>query len=87
MIELTKRAKKIVHELSKEEAKKTNTDTVSAEHVFLALLSEQDSVAIKIIINLSINISLRMAAATAASNMPNENATGIEVLHICCFNN
>jgi ATP-dependent Clp protease ATP-binding subunit ClpC len=56
MIELTKRAKKIVHELSKEEAKKTNTDTVSAEHVFLALLSEQDSVAIKIIINLSINI-------------------------------
>ena len=56
MIELTKRAKKIVNELSKEEAKKVNSDTVNSEHVFLALLSEQDSVAIKIILNLSVDI-------------------------------
>ena len=56
MIELTKRAKKIVNELSKEEAKKVNSDTVNSEHVFLALLSEQDSVAIKIILNLAIDI-------------------------------
>lgn len=56
MIELTKRAKKIVNELSKEEAKKVNSDTINTEHVFLALLSEQDSVAIKIIINLSVDI-------------------------------
>jgi ATP-dependent Clp protease ATP-binding subunit ClpC len=56
MIELTKRAKKIVNELSKEEAKKVNSETVNSEHVFLALLSEQDSVAIKIILNLSIDI-------------------------------
>ena len=56
MIELTKRAKKIVNELSKEEAKKVNSETVNSEHVFLALLSEQDSVAIKIILNLSVDI-------------------------------
>lgn len=56
MIELTKRAKKIVNELSKEEAKKVNSDTVNSEHVFLALLSEQDSVAIKIILNLAVDI-------------------------------
>ena len=56
MIELTKRAKKIIHEISKEEAKKVNSETVNTEHVFLALLSEQDSVAIKIILNLAVDI-------------------------------
>ena len=56
MIELTKRAKKIINEISKEEAKKVNSETINTEHVFLALLSEQDSVAIKIILNLAIDI-------------------------------
>jgi ATP-dependent Clp protease ATP-binding subunit ClpC len=56
MIELTKRAKKIIHEISKEEAKKVNSDFINTEHVFLALLSEQDSVAIKIILNLAVDI-------------------------------
>lgn len=72
MIELTKRAKKIVHDLSKEEAKKVNSETVNIEHVFLALLSEQDSVAIKIIINLSIDIEkMRNDIQRFAINNPN----------------
>ena len=72
MIELTKRAKKIVHDLSKEEAKKVNSETVNIEHVFLALLSEQDSVAIKIIINLSVDIEkMRSDIQRFAINNPN----------------
>ena len=72
MIELTKRAKKIVHDLSKEEAKKVNSETVNIEHVFLALLSEQDSVAIKIIINLSVDIEkMRSDIQRCAINNPN----------------
>lgn len=72
MIELTKRAKKIVHELSKEEAKKTNSENANVEHVFLALLSEQDSVAIKIIINLAIDIDkIRKDVHLFAINNPN----------------
>lgn len=56
MVEFTKRAKRVIKEMAQEEAKRLGHDFVGPEHIFLGLLREEDSVAIKILINLNINL-------------------------------
>ncbi len=55
--DFTKRAKKVINELAGEEAKRLGHDFVGPEHIFLGLLKEDDSVAVKIIDVLNINKS------------------------------
>jgi ATP-dependent Clp protease ATP-binding subunit ClpC len=57
MAEFTKRAKRVINEMAQEEAKKLGHDTVGPEHIFLGLLKEEDSVAVKILLNLNINLN------------------------------
>jgi len=57
MVEFTKRAKRVINEMAGEEAKRMGHDFVGPEHIFLGLLREEDSVAVKILINLNINLS------------------------------
>lgn len=57
MVEFTKRAKRVINEMAQEEAKRLNHDYVGPEHIFLGLLKEEDSVAVKILINLNINLN------------------------------
>ncbi|MEM7182851.1 MAG: ATP-dependent Clp protease ATP-binding subunit [Spirochaetota bacterium] len=57
MVEFTKRAKRVINEMAQEEAKRLNHDYVGPEHIFLGLLKEEDSVAVKILINLNINLA------------------------------
>ena len=57
MVEFTKRAKRVINEMAQEEAKRLGHDFVGPEHVFLGLLKEEDSVAVKILINLNINLN------------------------------
>ncbi|MCB1179975.1 MAG: ATP-dependent Clp protease ATP-binding subunit, partial [Leptospiraceae bacterium] len=57
MVEFTKRAKRVINEMAQEEAKRMGHDFVGPEHIFLGLLKEEDSVAVKILINLNINLN------------------------------
>jgi ATP-dependent Clp protease ATP-binding subunit ClpC len=57
MSEFTKRAKRVINEMAGEEAKRLGHDFVGPEHIFLGLLREDDSVAVKIIDVLNINKS------------------------------
>lgn len=57
MAEFTKRAKRVIYEMAQEEAKRLGHDFVGPEHVFLGLLKEEDSVAVKILLHLNINLS------------------------------
>jgi ATP-dependent Clp protease ATP-binding subunit ClpC len=57
MVEFTKRAKRVINEMAQEEAKRLGHDYVGPEHIFLGLLKEEDSVAVKILINLNINLN------------------------------
>ena len=57
MVEFTKRAKRVINEMAGEEAKRLGHDFVGPEHIFLGLLREEDSVAVKILINLNINLN------------------------------
>ena len=57
MVEFTKRAKRVINEMAGEEAKRLGHDFVGPEHIFLGLLKEEDSVAVKILINLNINLN------------------------------
>jgi ATP-dependent Clp protease ATP-binding subunit ClpC len=57
MVEFTKRAKRVINEMAGEEAKRMGHDFVGPEHIFLGLLREEDSVAVKILINLNINLN------------------------------
>lgn len=56
MVEFTKRAKRVINEMAQEEARRLGHDFVGPEHIFLGLLKEEDSVAVKILINLNINL-------------------------------
>ena len=55
MLEFTSRAKKVLNEFAREEAKKLGCENINVEHIFLGLLREEDSVAVKIIKNISEN--------------------------------
>ncbi|MCU0847380.1 MAG: ATP-dependent Clp protease ATP-binding subunit [Spirochaetes bacterium] len=55
MFEFTKRSKKIIEIMAHSEAKRLNSDFVEPEHLLLALLKDEDSVASKILKNLGIN--------------------------------
>jgi len=57
MVEFTKRAKKVINEMAQEEARRLGHDFVGPEHIFLGLLKEEDSVAVKILHNLNVNTS------------------------------
>jgi len=55
MFEFTKRSRKVLEVLSQNEGKNLNSDSLGPEHIFLALLNDQDSVAARILSNLGIN--------------------------------
>ena len=55
MLEFTRRAKRVLNEFAQEESRKLNCESITADHIFLALLKEDDSVATKIIKNLTGN--------------------------------
>jgi ATP-dependent Clp protease ATP-binding subunit ClpC len=57
MVEFTKRAKRVINEMAQDEAKRLGHEYVGPEHIFLGLLKEDDSVAVKLLINLNININ------------------------------
>lgn len=57
MVEFTKRAKRVINEMAGEEARRLGHDFVGPEHIFLGLLREEDSVAVKILLNLNINLN------------------------------
>ena len=55
MIEFTKRAKRVINEFSQHEAKKRGNDTIGPEHMLLALVKEEDSMAVKILKHLKLD--------------------------------
>ncbi|MDX1960376.1 MAG: ATP-dependent Clp protease ATP-binding subunit [Leptospiraceae bacterium] len=57
MVDFTKRAKRVINEMAQEEARRLGQDYVGPEHIFLGLLKEEDSVAVKILLNLNINLN------------------------------
>lgn len=56
MFDFTKRAKRVINEYAQQEAKRLGHDMIGPEHILLGLLREEDSVAIKILKNLSIDL-------------------------------
>jgi ATP-dependent Clp protease ATP-binding subunit ClpC len=55
MFEFTKRSRKILESLAQAEARRLNSEAVSSEHIFIALLKDDDSVASRILKNLGVN--------------------------------
>ena len=55
MFEFTKRSKKILEIMSQSEGKRLNSDMLEPEHIMVALLKDEESVAARIMKNLGIN--------------------------------
>jgi ATP-dependent Clp protease ATP-binding subunit ClpC len=55
MFEFTKRSRKILELLAQAEGKRLNSDLLGPEHILIALLNDEDSVAARIMKNLGIN--------------------------------
>ncbi|MCL2026146.1 MAG: ATP-dependent Clp protease ATP-binding subunit [Leptospirales bacterium] len=55
MFDFTKRSRKILEEMAQMEARRLNSSSLEPEHIFLALLSDEDSVSARILKNLGIN--------------------------------
>ncbi|MCL1911101.1 MAG: ATP-dependent Clp protease ATP-binding subunit [Leptospirales bacterium] len=55
MFDFTKRSRKILEEMAQIEAKKLNSDSLEPEHIFIALLSDEESVSARILKNLGVN--------------------------------
>jgi len=55
MFEFTKRSRKILEILSQDEGRRLNSDILGPEHIFLALLNDEDSVAARILKNLGVD--------------------------------
>ncbi len=55
MFEFTKRSRKVLEVLAQAEGKRLNSESLGPEHILIALLGDEDSVASRIIANLSIN--------------------------------
>lgn len=66
MFEFTKNAKKILDEISIKEAVRLNSAALEPEHIFLALLGEEDSVSVRILKYFGANIgNLKLEAENA----------------------
>lgn len=57
MFDFTNRVKKIINEYAPREAKRLNHEYLGPEHVLLGLLKAQDSVAVKMLINLGLDLN------------------------------
>ncbi|PKL40621.1 MAG: ATP-dependent Clp protease ATP-binding protein ClpC [Spirochaetae bacterium HGW-Spirochaetae-1] len=55
MFEFTKRSRKVLEEMAQSEGRRLNSDSLGPEHIFIALLNDEDSVAARIMKNLGIN--------------------------------
>ncbi|MFC1669142.1 ATP-dependent Clp protease ATP-binding subunit [Spirochaetota bacterium] len=55
MFEFTKRSRRVLEVLAQSEARRLNSDSLGPEHILLALINEEDSVAGRILKNLGIN--------------------------------
>jgi len=55
MFDFTKRSRKILEEMAQIEARRLNSDSLEPEHIFIALLSDEDSVSARILKNLGVN--------------------------------
>ncbi len=55
MFEFTKRSRKVLEEMAQAEGRRLNSDTLGPEHILVALLNDEDSVAARIMKNLGIN--------------------------------
>lgn len=55
MFEFTKRSRKVLELLAQEEGRRLNSDLLGPEHIMIALLNDEDSVAARILKNLGIN--------------------------------
>jgi ATP-dependent Clp protease ATP-binding subunit ClpC len=55
MFEFTKRSRKVLEVLAQAEGKRLNSESLGPEHILIALIGDEDSVASRIIANLSIN--------------------------------
>ncbi|MBL8994264.1 MAG: hypothetical protein JNM63_13060, partial [Spirochaetia bacterium] len=53
---LTAKAQKVINHYAQEEAKKLNFDQIQPEHIFLGLIREPESVAVKVLQKLNIDI-------------------------------
>jgi ATP-dependent Clp protease ATP-binding subunit ClpC len=56
MFDFTNRVKKIINEYAPREAKRLNHEFLGPEHILLGLLKAQDSVAVKMLMNLGIDL-------------------------------
>ncbi len=55
MFEFTKRSRKVLEEMAQTEGRRMNSDTLGPEHILVALLNDEDSVAARIMKNIGIN--------------------------------
>lgn len=55
MYDFTKRSKKVLEVYAQSEGRRLNSDSLGPEHIFLALLKDDDSVAARILKNLGVN--------------------------------
>ncbi len=55
MFEFTKRSRKVLEEMAQAEGRRMNSDNLGPEHILMALLNDEDSVAARIMKNLGIN--------------------------------
>ena len=55
MFEFTKRSRKVLEVLAQVEARRLNSDILTPEHIMIALLNDEDSVAARILKNIGIN--------------------------------
>ncbi len=58
MYDFTKRSKKVLEVYAQSEGRRLNSDSLGPEHIFLALLKDDDSVAARILKNLGVNFDL-----------------------------
>ena len=55
MFEFTKRSRKVLEEMAQAEGRRLNSDSLGPEHIFIALLNDEESVAARILKNLGVN--------------------------------
>ncbi|MFW5769894.1 MAG: ATP-dependent Clp protease ATP-binding subunit [Spirochaetota bacterium] len=58
MFDYTKRSKKVLEVYAQSEGRRLNSDSLGPEHIFLALLKDDDSVAARILKNMGVNFEL-----------------------------
>ena len=58
MFEFTKRSRKVLEVLAQTEARRLNSDSLGPEHIMMALLNDEDSVAARIMKNIGVNFDV-----------------------------